>query len=83
LRHAGAKTVAVTLRPESDRIVVFEVRDDGSGLPASEESENRGHGLANMTRRAEELGGSLEIESRRGVGTRVRVEIPVRTTTVG
>jgi signal transduction histidine kinase len=77
LRHAGARTVAVTLRPEGDRMVVFEVRDDGSGLPASKENESRGHGLANMTRRAEELGGSLEIESRRGVGTRVRVEIPV------
>jgi signal transduction histidine kinase len=79
LRHSGARTVAVTLRPEGDRMVVFEVRDDGSGLPPGDEGEGRGHGLANMTRRAEELGGSLEIESRRGVGTRVRVELPVRT----
>jgi signal transduction histidine kinase len=59
-------------------MVVFEVRDDGSGLPPGGDSDSRGHGLANMTRRAEELGGSLEIESRRGVGTRVRVEIPVK-----
>lgn len=78
LRHAGARTVAVTLRPENDRMVVFEVRDDGSGRPSSGEGEGRGHGLANMTRRAEELGGSLEIESRPGVGTRVRVELPVK-----
>lgn len=78
LRHSGARTVAVTLRPETDNMVVFEVRDDGSGLPPGEEGEGRGHGLANMTRRAEELGGSLEIESRRGVGTRVRVELPVK-----
>lgn len=77
LRHSGAKTIAVTLRPETDRLVVFEVRDDGSGLPA-EMKDDRGHGLANITRRAEELGGSLEVESRPGVGTRVRVELPVR-----
>jgi len=78
LRHSGARTVAVTLRPETSRLVVFEVRDDGSGLATSESDEGRGHGLANMTRRAEELGGSLEIESRPGVGTRVRVELPVK-----
>lgn len=78
LRHSGARTVAVTLRPESERMVVFEVRDDGSGLGPEGGSEGSGHGLANMTRRAEELGGSLDIESRKGVGTRVRVELPVK-----
>ena len=77
LRHSGAKTIAVTLRPENDRMVVFEVRDDGSGL-SSDSGTGGGHGLSNMTRRAEELGGSLDIESRPGVGTRIRVEIPVK-----
>lgn len=81
LRHSGARTIAVTLRPVTDRMVAFEVRDDGSGIATENDDEGRGHGLANMTRRAEELGGSLEIESRPGVGTRIRVELPVKSPT--
>ncbi len=53
----------------------FEVRDDGRGFDP--EATTRGTGIQNMTDRLEAIGGSLEIASAPGDGTRVLGRIPV------
>ena len=73
-RHSGCSRVAVELRIEGDRLVL-EVRDDGRGFDPGADFE--GHGLASMRRRAAELGGTLDLLSNPGEGTRVRLEVPV------
>lgn len=74
-KYAGPCEVVITLTgdPES---VSFEVADDGSGFDAS--SSERGHGLQNMSDRVDALGGTLEVTSNVGGGTRVKGRIPAR-----
>jgi len=52
--------------------VYVELADDGRGMDGS---ARRGRGLANMQRRAAEIGARLEIESS-AQGTAVRLRIP-------
>ncbi len=73
MRHAAADTCIVRLVLEHD--LVLEVRDDGCGLPPGGRA---GVGLSSMRERAEELGGTCQIESVPGEGTRVRARLPVR-----
>jgi ligand-binding sensor domain-containing protein/two-component sensor histidine kinase len=74
VRHSACAEAEVALRIDGDRLSL-EVRDDGQGFDPEQESE--GHGLASMKRRAEDLGGKLELVTGAGKGTTVRLEIPL------
>lgn len=78
--HAGASSVRIAFRPQSDRIVLI-VEDDGCGFTVPErliKLGGQGHlGLLGMTERAECVGGTLAIRSSPGKGTMLRVELPV------
>jgi signal transduction histidine kinase len=74
-RHARAETAKVSLsRQGADAVLT--VDDNGVGFEAGGESV--GNGLRNMRERAGSLQGSLEISSRNGQGTRLRVKFPIR-----
>jgi signal transduction histidine kinase len=76
VRHAGASRCAINLRfDDASKSLTLLVEDDGRGL--SPERRN-GVGLQSMRERAEELGGSLVVESRPGEGVRVQAELPCR-----
>jgi PAS domain S-box-containing protein len=70
-KHAGASSVSVTARTDDDQLYV-EVDDDGAGG-----ADPEGVGLSGLADRVEALGGTLELESPAGRGTRVRARIPV------
>lgn len=71
-RHSGARTVEVIVAAGDD--VVLTVGDDGRGIaPEAVES-----GLANIRRRAEQRGGTLEITSAPERGTRLVWRVPRR-----
>lgn len=71
-QHSGAEVLRIYLE-RADAGVRLGVEDDGSGF--DEKQPRRGFGLVTMKDRAEALGGKLNIESRRGVGTRVELEL--------
>jgi signal transduction histidine kinase len=70
-RHAAANEVRIDGRVVDGRLVVS-VTDDGRGGADAE----RGTGLRGLADRVEAAGGSLEVESRLGEGTRVRATFP-------
>jgi signal transduction histidine kinase len=72
VKHANATRVMVEIGP-SDGPVHIEVRDDGTGGAAVEE----GSGLRGLADRVEALGGTLEVDSRDGAGTRVIGRVPL------
>jgi signal transduction histidine kinase len=74
LRHSQAGRIALRLATENGE-AVFTIEDNGCGFEVGP-ATHRGHGLDNMTRRAEEIGAVLLIDSGAGRGTRLRVELP-------
>ncbi|ATA29309.1 two-component sensor histidine kinase [Mycobacterium lepraemurium] len=72
VRHSGASRLTVQIGVAD--MFTLDVIDNGRGIPAG---NTRRSGLANMTRRAEQLGGSCEISSPPGGGTRVHWTAPL------
>lgn len=72
-RHSGARRVEIALRNGSGQLGVT-VSDDGAGFDTA---SARGLGLLGMRERAHRLGGSFEIESIPGKGTRVSAKVPL------
>jgi two-component system sensor histidine kinase DegS len=77
--HAHATHAQVTL-DFGEGLVSASVEDDGSGFDVGEtqspSQQRQGLGLPTIQERAEMLGGRVQIESRIGRGTRVRIELP-------
>jgi len=73
-RHSRATSVEVSLRMEGEAVLAG-VFDDGRGFDPS--STRAGVGLSAMRERADALGGEIEVESRPGEGTKVRLRIPL------
>lgn len=73
IRHADARRVSLSVIGEGRHLVV-EVHDDGHGRL---EPRDGGVGLSAMRERAEELGGSVDIDARPGAGTTVTARIPL------
>lgn len=75
LRHAGAKEVHVQAKVSANSLEIL-VQDDGQGFePSRPPMEGKRHGLGNMHRRAETIGGTLELQSTPGKGTTVRLVV--------
>lgn len=75
--HSGAEEVVVTAGISATTLLAT-VRDDGRSfeVPAGEDARG-GQGLTSMRERAWLLGGSLTVDSRPGLGTVVRLEVPL------
>ncbi|MFB6893432.1 sensor histidine kinase [Kitasatospora sp. NPDC056327] len=73
VKHAGARSVEVTVRCAGGRLRV-EVRDDGRGAPAGYVP---GRGLLGVAERVSVLGGRVEHGPGESGGFRLRAELPV------
>jgi signal transduction histidine kinase len=80
-KHAGEGAAArVTIGRDAGAdgrdVVTFSVADDGAGFdPAG--SATRGHGFVNMSDRLGAIGGTVEVDSALGRGTRVSGMVPL------
>ncbi len=76
LRHSGARRATIVLtRDAAGENLHLAVTDNGRGFPPG---QSRGLGLVTMRERAQQLGGSLSIDSTPGEGTRVELVLPLR-----
>jgi signal transduction histidine kinase len=81
-RHSGAARADVSLQTAGNQ-VILRVRDYGRGMPAAlaqslrEDGSGGGVGLAGMTERLREIGGTLEINSST-IGTEVVARVPAQ-----
>jgi signal transduction histidine kinase len=80
LKHAHADNVSILLRFD-EAGTVMEVSDDGVGFEAEIDRMGGGFGIPGMKERAQKIGGSLQIESTQGKGTKVSVWVPNSTLT--
>ena len=77
--HSKAKNAVINLRHTSDEFVM-EIEDDGKGFDASKplqvDESGHGRGLLSMKERASLLGGTCDIQSQPGKGTKITVRMP-------
>jgi signal transduction histidine kinase len=76
LKHAGATNFRLSIIKSYPRII-FLAEDDGCGFDTGIiDKDKRSLGLLGMRERAHLLGGSFQLRSKPGEGTRIRIEIP-------
>jgi signal transduction histidine kinase len=76
LKYSGARRVLVHLRGVPGGLALT-VADDGVGFDVST-AWHKGLGLISMDERVEAIGGTLEIHSAPGAGTRLEATVPLR-----
>jgi two-component system NarL family sensor kinase len=78
VRHADARRLTVRLVDDADAVELA-VEDDGRGFPPErlEERLADGHvGVASQRARVEAAGGTMQVSSAPGMGTRVAIRVP-------
>jgi len=73
-RHAKATEVRISVSAESQQLCL-RVADNGCGFDISAQRE--GWGVDSMQKRAQELGGTVAIDSQPGQGTAVQLTVPL------
>ncbi len=76
-RHARCTLVAIAFDTANGCARVA-ITDNGCGLQRAAALDEAGNGLANMRKRASELGGDLRIQSTPGTGVRVELTFPTQ-----
>jgi signal transduction histidine kinase len=78
LRHGRPSLLQITVSTDaSSGVVSLVVRDDGSGFDPNADPAADSFGLRGLRDLARESGGSLAVESTRGRGTTVTLEVPL------
>jgi PAS domain S-box-containing protein len=79
-KHAQATQVSIAISKQ-DGGILFSVEDDGKGFDVKEafgrDPTKKGLGLSAMYERGRILGGSLDIWSEKGTGTRITFKVPL------
>ncbi len=85
VKHAKASHVSILIEREPD-CTIFRVEDDGDGFDVGEvigrDPGVQGLGLSSIYQRARMLGGSLDIWSQKGRGTRITFKVPFGSSSV-
>ena len=86
VKHAAATEVNLGMELRGDAFIVS-IQDNGKGFDTGpragvgpgepRRNDIGGEGLSNMRQRVEGLGGRFDLQSRPGLGTQVRLEVPV------
>jgi signal transduction histidine kinase len=77
IKHANAEEVAIRITFEEPMLTV-RVDDDGCGI----RGPTNGHGLGNIRRRLEDIGGTCQIENHSEHGTTVEMRVNLRAATL-
>jgi two-component system sensor histidine kinase DegS len=77
--HAHPAEINVRLRYETAE-VSLEVSDNGLGFAPEAPRENGHYGIVGMKERVEQSGGTFQLRSGVGQGTRVTARLPLKST---
>ncbi|KOF01722.1 hypothetical protein OB69_15330 [Roseivirga seohaensis subsp. aquiponti] len=76
LKHSHAKEANIQLTKGEDSVNLI-VEDDGVGFDLKEVNKKAGIGLINLKARVAKLNGNFHIDSGRGAGTTISIDIPI------
>ena len=73
-KYSAASDVQIFMQVHA-ALFTMVIADNGIGFNVAD--ENSGNGLRNMTIRATEMGGTVLLETRPGMGTKITLQLPV------
>lgn len=77
VKHAIAKSAVIEITETSNQLNI-DIADDGIGFNTKNLDHLFGHyGILGMSERVNEIQGTIEIESKKGFGTRIRISVPI------
>jgi hypothetical protein len=76
IKHAGATEATIHLTNHDNNINII-VEDNGTGFNTGSIDGAGGMGLSSITKKTEQLGGALTIDTTPGRGTTIIIDIPV------
>ncbi len=76
IKHANASEASIAITQHEDSLSII-VEDNGIGFDASKIQKKEGMGLSSIERRIEHLEGTMEVDSTKGKGTTVLIDIPI------
>ena len=77
IKHSKAKSAIVELT-SNEKNVYLKISDNGNGFSYIEDRKMCGNGISNMKERVLLLNGKIEIDSQKGIGTKIIVIIPLK-----
>lgn len=78
LKHSSAKSVSLSIKKESNKIILH-YSDDGIGFDfESEIASPSGLGISNLLQRVKLLQGVINIESKKGIGSKILITFPLK-----
>ena len=77
VKHAQARVLELKLERTAEGLAV-EIADDGVGIADIEKAKRLSHGLAGMMHRVRSVGGTFDVQSQAGRGTRIDVFVPLK-----
>ncbi|GGD09186.1 hypothetical protein GCM10011368_08970 [Hyunsoonleella pacifica] len=76
IKHAEATEATIHLTNHDDALNIM-IEDDGKGFDPKQITKNhKGMGISSIDKRVEHLSGSMTIESEKGIGTTIIIDIP-------
>ncbi len=78
IKHSEAKAATIKLSSDMDN-VYLNISDNGIGFNYTEDRKMCGNGISNMKERVHLLNGKIEIDSIKGIGTKLNVTIPLKS----
>ncbi len=76
-KYAQASSVTIAIQVDDGNLILA-VEDNGQGFDTQEAATSPGMGLRNLEERVRSAGGTLEVVSSPGQGTRVTASLPIR-----
>lgn len=78
IKHSKAENVTITISRTGTNLVT-EINDDGKGFDYNKivKTNLTGFGMFNMSERAKLIGGKLTVDSKPGMGTKIKIVLPL------
>ena len=73
-KYSGCRHASIDISVQKSKLIM-KIEDDGVGFDVA--TADSGNGLTNMRKRAQTLGGKLNIQSKKQEGTKVELEVGV------
>jgi signal transduction histidine kinase len=76
LKHSNAKSIDIGLKVQNNRLFLS-ISDDGVGFDTTQIEQAKGIGWKNIFSRISMLGGDIDVNSQKNMGSNINISLPI------